>query len=235
MSACPILIVDDNVVFNAMLTEQLSQKGEFQVVEAHSVFEAKKKVQDHEARFGAIILDVGLPDGDGCELCSQFRQDGLKMPILMLTGSDSEDDVVRGLNVGANDYVAKPFRPAELVARLRAQIRIFESSEDVTFDIGPYNFRPSTKTLREIGSKRRIRLTNKESEILKFLYRAGNQSVARQKLLNEIWGYNSTITTHTLETHIYRLRQKMEADPSEAHLLLTENGGYRLNTSQTSS
>jgi DNA-binding response OmpR family regulator len=150
------------------------------------------------------------------------------MPIIMLTGSDDEADVVRGLDAGANDYIAKPFRLAELLARLRAQVRIFENSEDAVFTIGPYTFRPSAKLLQEPVKNRRIRLTEKEAAILKFLYRAGTRPVARQVLLNEVWGYNANVTTHTLETHIYRLRQKIEPDPGNARLLVTEGGGYRL-------
>ena len=138
-------------------------------------------------------------------------------------------DVVRGLDSGANDYISKPFRLAELLARLRAQLRIFENSEDAVFKIGPFIFRPSAKQLVEPAKNRRIRLTEKEAAILKFLYRAGPKPVARQVLLNEVWGYNAAVTTHTLETHIYRLRQKIEPDPSNSRLLLTEGGGYRLN------
>jgi len=155
------------------------------------------------------------------------------VPIVMLTGSDEEADVVRGLDSGANDYVAKPFRLAELLARLRAQLRIFENSEDAVFAIGPYVFRPSAKLLQDPVANRRIRLTEKEAAILKFLYRAGTRPVPRQVLLNEVWGYNAAVTTHTLETHIYRLRQKIEPDPQISRLLLTEGGGYRLDPDGT--
>ena len=150
------------------------------------------------------------------------------MPIIMLTGSNAENDVVRGLDSGANDYISKPFRLAELLARLRAQLRSFESSEDAVFAIGPYMFRPAGKLLQDAARGRRIRLTEKEAAILKFLYRSGTQAIARQVLLNEVWGYNASVTTHTLETHIYRLRQKIEPDPANARLLITEGGGYRL-------
>jgi len=152
-----------------------------------------------------VLLDVGLPDGDGRDYCVQLRRRGHRMPVIMLTGSNAETDVVRGLDAGANDYIAKPFRLAELLARLRAQLRSFESSEDAVFAIGPYTFRPSAKMLHDQIRGRRIRLTEKEAAILKFLYRAGANAVARQVLLNEVWGYNASVTTHTLETHIYRL------------------------------
>jgi DNA-binding response OmpR family regulator len=224
----PILIVDDDPGLRAMLAEQLSVDGEFAAIEAGSAAEADNCVVTHSGRFDAIILDVGLPDGDGRDLCARLRSGGMKMPIIILTGSDEESDVVRGLDAGANDYIAKPFRLAELLARLRAQLRTFENSEDAVFTIGPYTFRPSAKLLQEPRRNRRIRLTEKEAAILKFLYRAGTQPVARQVLLNEVWGYNAAVTTHTLETHIYRLRQKIEPDPTNARLLLTEGGGYRL-------
>ncbi len=224
----PILIVDDDRLVREMLSEQLAVDGEFSAAEAGSAAHAEQLLSARESRFDAVILDVGLPDGDGRDLCAKLRRQGLKVPIIMLTGSDGETDVVRGLDSGANDYIAKPFRLAELLARLRAQLRIFENSEDAVFTIGPYTFRPAAKLLQEPARNRRIRLTEKEAAILKFLYRAGTRPVARQVLLNEVWGYNAAVTTHTLETHIYRLRQKIEPDPSNARLLVTEGGGYRL-------
>ena len=224
----PILIVDDDRALRTTLAEQLAVDGEFAAVEAASVSEAEDKLNMPDARFDGVILDIGLPDGDGRDLCAKMRRQGMKMPIIILTGSDDESDVVRGLDSGANDYIAKPFRLAELLARLRAQMRIFENSEDAVFSIGPYMFRPSAKLLQDMARNRRIRLTEKEAAILKFLYRAGTRPVARQVLLNEVWGYNAAVTTHTLETHIYRLRQKIEPDPSNARLLVTEGGGYRL-------
>jgi DNA-binding response OmpR family regulator len=224
----PILIVDDDDALRATLIEQLEVDGEFTAVEAPTIAAAGSKLEGAAQHFDAVLLDVGLPDGDGRDFCADLRKRGMRMPIIMLTGSDDEADVVRGLDAGANDYVAKPFRIAELLARLRAQMRIFENSEDAVFTIGPYTFRPSAKLLQEAVRNRRIRLTEKEAAILKFLYRAGTRPVPRQVLLNEVWGYNAAVTTHTLETHIYRLRQKIEPDPANACLLVTEGGGYRL-------
>lgn len=227
--ARPILVVDDDRILRQTLVEQLQLDGEFTVQEAASLAEAREKLKAPDSRFDALLLDVSLPDGDGRDFCAELRKDGLRMPIIMLTGSDDEADIVRGLDAGANDYVAKPFRIAELLARLRAQMRLFENSEDAVFSVGPYTFRPSAKLLQEPQKNRRIRLTEKETAILKFLYRAGTRPVPRQVLLNEVWGYNAAVTTHTLETHIYRLRQKIEPDPANASLLITEGGGYRLN------
>ena len=229
----PVLIVDDDRVLRTTLVEQLRAEGGFAPIEAETGAAALAAIGVPNARFDAILLDVGLPDGDGRDLCASLRRQGVKVPIIMLTGADGEADVIRGLDAGANDYIAKPFRIGELLARLRAQMRIFENSEDATFSIGPYSFRPSAKQLLDAARNRKVRLTEKESAILKYLYRAGGRPVARQVLLNEVWGYNSAVTTHTLETHIYRLRQKIEADPGNAQLLLTEGGGYRLETKAT--
>ena len=224
----PILLVESDAALRATLAEQIALAGEFHATEAGTAAEAAAKLDAGDARYDAILLDIGLPDGDGRELCAKLRRDGKRMPIIMLTGADAEQDVVRGLDAGANDYIAKPFRLGELLARLRAQLRVFDNSEDAVFTIGPYVFRPSAKLLLEPARNRKIRLTDKECSILKYLYRAGGRPVPRQVLLNEVWGYSSAVTTHTLETHIYRLRQKIEADPSRARLLLTTAGGYSL-------
>jgi DNA-binding response OmpR family regulator len=145
----------------------------------------------------------------------------------MLTARDGEADTILGLNAGANDYITKPFKISILLARLRAHLRQHEQSDDAVFTIGPYQFRPSAKVLIA-GDSRKIRLTEKETAILKYLYRAGNQMITRETLLNEVWGYNAAVTTHTLETHVYRLRQKIETDPSNADILVTVTGGYQL-------
>ncbi len=225
----PILVVDDDVALRTALMEQLVHDGEFAPVEAGDLAEAESRMAAADARFDALLLDVSLPDGDGRDFCKKLRKQGIKLPIIMLTGSSEETDVVRGLDSGANDYIAKPFRLNELLARLRAQLRTFENSEDAVFTIGPYTFKPAVRQLLEPTKNKRIRLTDKETAILKYLFRAAGKPVARQVLLNEVWGYNAAVTTHTLETHIYRLRQKIEPDTAVSRLLLTEGGGYRLN------
>lgn len=225
----PILIVDDDAHLCEVLKEQISDDDGFCVVTAGSMEEADRAINDQDARFDAIILDIGLPDGDGRDYCARLRRQGHKMPVIMLTGWDAETDVVRGLESGANDYIAKPFRANELLARLRAQLRLFDGSEEAVFSVGPYTFRPAKRLLQDPAKNRRIRLTDKESAILKFLYRSDARPVGRQILLHEVWGYNPAVTTHTLETHIYRLRQKLEMNPATPALLLTEQGGYRLN------
>ncbi len=221
-----ILIVDDDDALRQSLAEQLELHEEFEIGVAATGGDALQAVKS--LRYDIVLLDVGLPDIDGRELCKVMRRGGHKMPIIMLTAADTDSDTILGLESGANDYVAKPFRLGVLLARMRAQLRQHERSEDAVFSIGPYTFRPSAKLLVEPDSNRKIRLTEKETAILKYLYRAGDKVVAREVLLDEVWGYNAGVATHTLETHIYRLRQKIERDPSDAVLLLTEPGGYRL-------
>ncbi len=220
-----ILLVDDDDDLREALSEQLVMTEDFDVLEANNGSCATQKVK--ESLFDLVILDVGLPDTDGRELCRVLRKQGLKAPVIMLTGHDSDADTILGLDAGANDYVTKPFKFPVLLARIRAQLRQHEQSEDAVFQLGPYTFRPSMKMLITEDEKK-IRLTEKETNILKFLYRSNDGVVARDVLLHEVWGYNAGVTTHTLETHIYRLRQKIEPDPSNARLLVTESGGYRL-------
>jgi len=221
-----ILLVEDDEALRQSLAEQLNLLGEFQVEEVGSGADALERVR--AGRFGAILLDVGLPDMDGRDLCRSMRQEGVRCPILMLTVAGSDADTIQGLDSGANDYIVKPFRLGVLLARLRAQIRQFEQTDDAVFQIGPYSFRPGNKVLVDVARNRKIRLTEKETQILKYLYRSGRKPVGREVLLGEVWGYNAGVTTHTLETHVYRLRQKIETDPSAARILVTEPGGYRL-------
>lgn len=220
-----ILLVDDDEDLREALSEQLVMTEDFDVFEAGSGADAMARVRD--GLYDLVILDVGLPDTDGRELCRLMRKQGVKAPIMMLTGHDGDADTILGLDAGANDYISKPFKFPVLLARIRAQLRQHEQSEDAIFQLGPYTFKPAMKILID-ESDRKIRLTEKETNILKFLYRSPDGVVARDVLLHEVWGYNAGVTTHTLETHIYRLRQKIEPDPSNARLLVTESGGYRL-------
>jgi len=219
-----ILVIDDDAAFRRELAEQLTLHEGFIVDEAGTGREALELAKG--ALYSAVLLDVGLPDTDGRDLCKLLRRQGLKAPVIMLTAHDTDADTILGLESGANDYVAKPVRLGVLMARLRAQLRQFELSDDATFGIGPDACRPARKIL-SMGT-RKIHLTEKETAILKYLYRVGDRAVSRDVLLGEVWGYNAGVTTHTLETHIYRLRQKIEPIQGEPTLLVTEPDGYRL-------
>ncbi|HUJ03716.1 MAG TPA: response regulator transcription factor [Rhizomicrobium sp.] len=223
-SAKRVLLVDDDQMLRSSLAEQLAAEGDYAPVEAGSCAEARALAR--EGLYEFMILDVGLPDGDGRKLARELRDAGIVCPIILLTAKDSDADTIEGLQSGANDYITKPFRFAVLMARVHAHLRSHEQSEEAVYRIGHYTFRPSAKVLVDENGKK-IRLTEKETNILKFLYRSG-QTVARETLLHEVWGYNPAVTTHTLETHIYRLRQKIEANPGQAQILVTESGGYRL-------
>jgi len=180
-----------------------------------------------------------------------LREQGMMAPIVTVTANDSEKAIIASLDAGASDCVVKPFKIGVLLARMRAHIRQFAHSDDAVPVIGPFAFRPGAKTLsleeesgvsghgaQGRGALRPVRLTDKEVQILKYLYLHAQDSakngsahdvVGRDELLGEVWGYNAAVTTHTLETHVYRLRQKMERDPAHAEILVTEPGGYRLN------
>lgn len=223
-----LLIIDDDPDLREELSEQFKLYDEFETQEAATAGEGIEAAKANN--FDLILLDLDLPDMLGTEACQLMRKAGVAAPVVMLTGNDGETNEILGLNSGANDFVAKPFRFAVLMARLRAHLRIFEQSEDATFQVGPYEFHPASKKLiPEEG--RDIRLTEKETNILKYLLRAKGKPVGRDELLHEVWGYNSGVTTHTLETHVYRLRQKIEPKPGEATLVITEPGGYRLELS----
>jgi DNA-binding response OmpR family regulator len=213
-NARKILIVDDDSDLLQTLVEQIALHDEFESIAVDSGTKAVSAAKADQ--IDLVIMDVGLPDIDGREVVRILRKDGFKAPIIMLTGHDTD-----------YDYVTKPFRFAVLLARIRAQLRQHEASEDAVFAIGPYSFRPSSKVL--LNSKgQKIRLTEKETAILRFLYRAGQTPMSRETLLQDVWGYNSGVTTHTLETHIYRLRQKIEKDAANPTILVTEVGGYKL-------
>jgi DNA-binding response OmpR family regulator len=233
MSARPILIIEDDDALQQVLVDQLASGGLFLPTGAATLAEASHHLAAPDARFDTILLDITLPDGDGRDFCAQIRRQGHRMPIIMLTGATAEDDIVSGFEVGANDYVVKPFRGSELLARVQAQLRLFDTSEDAVFTIGPYTFRPTAKLLVRTDTKQRIHLTSKEAEILKFLYHHANRIVSRQVLMDEVWGYNAAVTSHTAETHIYRLRQKMEIDPTNCRLLITVPGGYQFDPTPT--
>ena len=225
MGMTPVLLLDADAEFRGMVADSLRAAG-FYPTQVATIAEAEALVLRGVVRFEALLLDVNLPDGDGCDLCARLRTARLHMPVLMLAGSDAEDDVVRGLEAGAHDYLAKPVRLPVLVARLRAQLRHYENSTDAALTVGRWRFHPARKLLCDQAG-RRILLTLKEVGILRCLLRMDG-AVATQQLLADVWGCRAAASTRTLQTHIHRLRRKIEADPRNARLLVTTKGGYRL-------
>jgi len=214
-SAKRVLLVDHDAVLRASLAEQLTREGSYAVVEAGSAAEARERAKD--GSYDLAIIDQSLRDGAGDALSRELKARGFDAPVLLLSSSEAPPL--------AAEYLEKPFRFADLLARLNQHLSRHVASDDMPVPIGPYLFRPGAKLLTQ--GPRKVRLTEKETDILKFLHAAG-ATVARDVLLHEVWGYNPAVTTHTLETHIYRLRRKIEENPGEARILVTEEGGYRL-------
>jgi DNA-binding response OmpR family regulator len=220
-----ILIVGGDLVLYQSLKEQIELHAEYACKSSVDAVSAMAELRKDGADI--LLIDTALPDVEGRRLCRELRAEGFDLPIIMLAGPAWEDDAGGDPEACASDVIVKPFRIAVLIGRIRSLLRAREQNEDAVLSIGPYVFRASAKTLTD-GAGDLIRLTEKEANILKYLLHAGSQIVSRDVLLAEVWGYNSGVTTHTLETHIYRLRQKIEEDPSNAVILVTEGGGYRL-------
>ena len=224
LTSC-LLIVDDDAYLRATLRQQLAVEGFNEVFEVGVVADLDKTLSN--ANPDLILLDIQMPDGNGIDICQRLRRNGFAKPIVMLTAKGAEDDIVLGLEAGANDYITKPLRLGELIARIRTQLRQFRASDDARFEIGNLSFVPANKMLHEIGSERMQALTEKEATILKFLYRAFPSDVTKDQILAEVWGFQNGVSTHTLETHIYRLRQKINR-LTKKQLVLTTEKGYRL-------
>jgi len=219
-----VLIIDDDAELGEALKEQLSLHEEFDAVVARNATDGIQIVRAE--LIDLVMMDIGLPDIEGHEAVRILRRKGFKGPVIILSGRDADADTILGLESGANDYVTKPIRFGVLLARIRAQLRQHQASEDAIFTIGACTFRPGLKLFRN-HSGNKVRLTDKETSILRYLCRAG-QPVSREILLQEVWGYRPGLTTHTLETHIYRLRQKIELDVANPAILVTDSRGYRL-------
>ena len=221
-----VLLVEDDEEMRDTLISQLVLHEDFDVSTAGEGARALEIVGTRH--FDVILLDVGLPDMDGRDVCRLMRRKGVHTPIIMLTAMQSDADVILGLDSGANDYVVKPFRMGVLLARIRAHLRQHEASEDASFSLGPYTFKPSSRLLVNKETGKDLSLSDKECSILKFLYRAGDTVVSCDTLYTEIWDHAAPLATHTLQTHIYRLRQKIESDPGNPKILISEGGGYRV-------
>ena len=225
VSSSRLLIVDDDAYLRATLRQQLAVEGFNDVFEVGVVADLDNALS--HANPDLILLDIQMPDGNGIDICQRLRRNGFAKPIVMLTAKGAEGDIVLGLEAGANDYITKPLRLGELVARIRTQLRQFRASDDARFEIGNLSFVAANKMLHEIGSDRMQALTEKEATILKFLYWAFPNDVTKDELLAEVWGFQNGVSTHTLETHIYRLRQKISR-LTKKQLVLTIEKGYRL-------
>ena len=220
-----ILLIESDVDLREALCEQLRNTDQFEVFSSGNDTETLQKLRVQS--FDMIVMDLHPLNNDSLEACRVTYAQNVKCPILLLTERDEISSSVFGQDARVSDYIIKPFKFPILLARINVQLRMYEKSYDSAFTLGPYTFHPAMKILKTHDNNE-IQLTEKETDILKFLYHTVEDLVPRDILLHEVWGYNNSVTTHTLETHIYRLRQKIERNPSVAELLVTEDGGYRL-------
>jgi len=221
-----ILLIDDDEAFRTTLAEQLQLHEGFVTSEASTAKDGL--VAATGGGHDLLLLDVALPDMDGRNMCRLLRKQNVKAPVILLTAQSTDADTILGLDAGASDYITKPFKLPVLLARIRSQLRQHEQSDEAMFPIGPYTFHPAGNLLIDAERNKKVHLTSKETSILKYLYRANGRVVTREILLQELWGYRAAVHTHTVETHVYRLRQKLEPDASESSIVITEPGGYRL-------
>ena len=219
------MLIDDDDALRSVLRQQFEAEGLSAIHDAASAPTAFDTIDDFAPDI--VLLDVQLPDGNGFDICRTLRNRGFDKPILMLTGQDAEDDIVQGLEAGANDYIAKPMRMGELLARMNTHLRQHKLSDDARFEIQGLDFVPSQKTIASRANGTKIILTEKETMVLKMLNKNAPEAVSREALLSEIWGFQKGLTTHTLETHIYRLRQKLTRLTTEPVVETTQDG-YQL-------
>jgi DNA-binding response OmpR family regulator len=220
-----ILLVNNDKDLGEALAFQLSLGEKYQIVESN--YETSALAQIDNNFYDLVIINSQSSNLKGYNFTKNLRLSGYKQPIIMLINQNSNLDIPDDQNHKADEYIIKPFRYMVLLKSVETQLHKFKKLENTQYSIGNYVFKPNSKIL-ELDKNRSIRLTEKENNILKLLYKNLGNIVSRKTLLHEVWGYNSNVTTHTLETHIYRLRQKIEDDPSRACFLITETGGYKL-------
>jgi DNA-binding response OmpR family regulator len=228
-----ILVVEDDEMTQAFVGAILDQDGSYETTFVTTIKDAKAKLSCDLQQFNAVVLDRGLPDGDGEVVAAWMATNGKDIPVLMLTGSSDEQDYLTGFAAGVLDYVAKPVSPDVLLARLRAATRASAQTEYTCKPLGHWDFRAADGTLVDRRNGTKVFLTPREVLLLKVLFANPNRIVRRQELLAQVWGYQPQIRTHTIETTIYRMRKKIEANPSKACILLSEEGGYRLQAART--
>ena len=222
-----ILLINNDKDLGEALVFQLLLDEKYQIIEINDETSALAQINSNFCDL--VIINSQSSALKGYNLTKSIRLAGYKKPIIMLINQNSNLDIPDDQNHKADEYIIKPFRYPVLLKSIETQLHKFKKSKNTQYSIGKYAFKPNSKIL-ETNESRSIRLTEKENNILKFLYKNLGNTVSRETLLHEVWGYNSKVTTHTLETHIYRLRQKIEDDPSNACFLITEPGGYKLSS-----
>ena len=217
-----ILLIERDIDLREVLCEQFSNTNRFKVFKSSNIPETSKLLSNQT--FDVIVVDLHPSGPVSRELSGLICETDLECPVLVITNENDVPAHVFGSDKRISDYIKKPFKFTDLLSRIDF---LFQKRDETTLLIGPYTFQPAMKLLLTESSKE-IRLTEKETSMLLFLYHSKDYVVQRDTLLNEVWGYSTDVTTHTLETHVYRLRQKMKLSPGDTDLLMTEAGGYRL-------
>jgi DNA-binding response OmpR family regulator len=221
-----VLVIEDEPQMRALLTDNLEFEG-YRVTAVESAEQALSELT-HRA-VSLLIVDVMLPGMSGFALCEHLRDRGTRVPIIILTARTHEQDRVRGLDIGADDYVSKPFSVQELLARVRAQVR----RDDWHSETGPeFTFGDVTVNVRQrlvVRKGRRLPLSAREFELLRYLLAHRNEIVSREQLLRDVWGYHQLSVTRTVDNYIAKLRTQLEPRPHEPRYIVTVHGsGYQL-------
>ncbi len=221
-----ILIIEDEPQMRLGLKDNL----EFEGYEVEGVGDGQAGYELLQAkRYDLILLDIMLPRITGFDLCKKIRSDGNQTPVIMLTAKGEEIDRVLGLELGADDYIVKPFSIRELLARIKAVLRRGESIEKYTENITIGQIQINFATYNTWRNGQPLEMTHKEYEVLKHLWEHRNATVSRNELLDEVWGYEQIISTRTIDNFIVKLRQKIENDPAKPRHILTVHGiGYKM-------
>ncbi len=220
-----VLVVDDEPIVREVVVRYLAREGH-QTLEAGDGLAARDAIEKSD--LDLVVLDVMLPGTDGLELCRWIRSSS-ELPVIMLTARGEEADRIVGLELGADDYVTKPFSPRELAARVRSVLRRSAPSEEMVeqLSFGDVELEQATREARK--ANREVRLTAKEFDLLWFLASHPRRVFSREQLMTKVWGYTAALDTGTVTVHVRRLREKVEDQPSSPRHLETVWGvGYRL-------
>ena len=225
MSKERLLVVEDEEVIRLLLEDDLGMEG-YEVATAGDGETALSMARTHA--YDVIILDVMLPGKDGFQVCRELRESGVATPILMLTAKSQEIDKVLGLELGADDYVTKPFSPKELVARIRAILR---RGTTAPRGIEHYHFGDVDVDFKRFETRRNgtpVDLTAREYSLLRLLIENRDRALDRSEILEEIWGEETDVFPRTVDSHVANLRKKLEPDPSDPrHIVGVRSVGYR--------
>lgn len=230
MSKKRILIVEDELAIQMALEDDFLVEG-YEVDKTADGLEGYRKAKEHD--YDMILLDIMLPEMDGFEVCKKLRYEGIHTPIIMLTAKGQEIDRVLGLEMGADDYVTKPFSPRELQARVKAVLRRTVHKEEDSRD-HLFSFRDLQVDFLKyecFKDNEAISLTIHEFDLLKYLIKNRGRVVDRNELLDEVWGEDVVVGPRTIDTHMANLRKKIEDDPARPHLIISVRGvGYKMGT-----